>query len=772
MKVMRTLLTAALLLFFFQNHAQILRGVVRDAASGESLAGAQLSLRTAPGLPPAVTHSDSSGAYVFSALKPGYYLLEIEYDGYKPMIVWDVDIVAGKETVLDVAYNQLYSLPELSISARAEQGHRPMPLLGVAPLSGVQTERVPATFFDPARLAQAYPGVSGNDDQANGLIVRGNSPAALRWRLEGLDVVNPNHLPNAGTFADRPAAAAGGVLMFSAQLLDQSALLTGSQPTGYGDAIAGTMDIRLRPGNDQRHEFTAQAGLLGLDMAAEGPLTGRGKSSYLINYRYSTVGLLGQMGINFGDETITFQDLSVNLAAPRTRAGNFRLFAMWGNSSNYFEHKADSASIELNKDIFNIDYTSRTLITGASWYKKLSTRSWIRAAHIHSGQINERVAESGGIAYGEFQKDYSDETIASTALSLGHQLSPTLRLEEGASYIFRDYQYRIARDIRINSDDYQVETLQPWAQLSWSSTSGQTTVTGGLHSVWWLQNEVHLEPRLSIVQRLDDQQTISGSWGLHSQTPAWWQWDFKYDNELIRSSHAALRYAWRSVDNTWRFGLEVFDQRISDAVALPYLGGRISSLNESEAPFPNYFGKKSRSEGHNYGLEISAERRYNKGWFLLVNGTFFSSKTRLEGGEWSDSRWSLGQIAHLSGGKEWHKTVGENKTKTFGCSGRLSWSGGQRALPIDFAASQAADATVYDASQGFSEQLPDFFRLDARVYWRTSVGDRRNSTFAMDFQNLTLQQNIAYYFYDAWTQKIETKYQLGLVPNLSWRLEF
>lgn len=48
--------------------------------------------------------------------------------------------------------------------------------------------------------------------------------------------------------------------MFSAQLLDQSALLTGSQPTGYGDAIAGTMDIRLRPGNDQRHgEFTAQA---------------------------------------------------------------------------------------------------------------------------------------------------------------------------------------------------------------------------------------------------------------------------------------------------------------------------------------------------------------------------------------------------------------------------------------------------------------------------------------------------------------------------------
>ncbi len=772
MKLVRTLLTAALLLLFFQNYAQTLRGVVRDAATGETLAGARLSLRTAPGLTPLTIHSDSAGVYIFSDVKPGYYMMEVEYDGYQPMIVWDIDIVAGKETVLDVAYNQLYSLPELSISARAEQGHRPMPLLGVVPLSGVQTERVPATFFDPARLAQAYPGVSGNDDQANGLIVRGNSPAALRWRLEGLDVVNPNHLPNAGTIADRPTAAAGGVLMFSAQLLDQSALLTGALPTGYGDAMAGTMDIRLRPGNDQRHEFTAQAGLLGLDMAAEGPLTGRGKSSYLVNYRYSTVGLLGQMGVNFGDEAIRFQDLSVHLAAPRTRAGDFRAFMIWGNSANVFEHKPDSASIELSKDIFNIDYSSQTLIVGASWFKKLSENSWIRAAHIHSGQTNERVAESGGIAYGEFQKDYSDEDIAATALSLGHQLTPGLRLEEGLSYVFRDYLYQTARDIRINGDSYQVETLQPWTQLSWSSPSGQTTLTGGLHGLWWLQNQVRVEPRLSAVQRFGIHHTLSANWGLHSQTPFWWQWDYKYDNRLIRSTQAALRYAWLSTDAGWRLGLEVFGQQIADAVALPYAGGRISSLNESEAPFPYYFGDRSPSEGRNYGAEVSSERRFSRGWFLLANATFFRAETRVEGGDWTGARWDLGRILHLGGGKEWRRTAGDERFKTFGCSGRISWSGGLRALPIDLAASQAAGATVYDASRGFSEQQPDFFRLDGRVYWRTSVGDRRNSTFAMDFQNMTLRENVAYRYYDAWTRQVETKLQLSLVPNLSWRLEF
>ncbi|MBL7803667.1 MAG: hypothetical protein JNL02_08035, partial [Saprospiraceae bacterium] len=407
------------------------------------------------------------------------------------------------------------------------------------------------------------------------------------------------------------------------------------------------------------------------------------------------------------------------------------------------------------------------------WFKKLSENSWIRAAHIHSGQTNERVAESGGIAYGEFQKDYSDEDIAATALSLGHQLTRGLRLEEGLSYVFRDYLYQTARDIRINGGQYQVETLQPWTQLSWSSTSGQTTLAGGLHGLWWLQNQVRVEPRLSAVQRIDKQQTVSGSWGMHSQTPTWWQFDFENENnKLIRSKHTALRYAWRSANDTWRLSIEVFDQQISDAAAMQYSGGMVSSLNESEAPFPYYFNPKTSSEGRNNGAEFSAERHFNTGWFLLANVTFFHAETRVEGGDWLRARWDLGHILHLSGGKEWRRTAGDNRFKTFGCSGRISWSGGLRALPIDLAASQAAGATVYDASQGFSEQQPDFFRLDGRVYWRTSVGDRRNSTFAMDFQNMTLQENVAYRYYDAWTGQVETKLQLSLVPNLSWRLEF
>lgn len=767
MKVVRTLLTTALLLFFFQNQAQTLRGVVRDGASGERLVGASLTLRPATTAAPATTVTDTAGAYVFRAMKPGIYQLDIDYGGYRPMVIWDIRIAAGKETVLDIDYDQSLSLPEMSVLARANPAGRPLPPLGAVPLTRAQTERVAATFFDPARLAQAYPGVSGNDDQANGMSIRGNSPAGVRWRLEGLDVVNPNHLPNAGTFADRPVAASGGVLLFSAQLLDNSTLLTGSLPAGYGDALAGTMDIRLRPGNDRQHEFTFQAGLLGLDAAAEGPLTGRGKSSYLVNYRYSTVGLLSQMGIPFGDEKIVFQDLSIHLAAPRTRAGDFNVFVLFGNSANDFQHKPDSAAIEAYKDVFDIDYTSRTLIAGAGWQKQLGRRTRIKAAHAHSGQVNDRIAQPGGIANGMYQKDYSDEQIAASSLSLSHYLPGRWRLDEGVSYVLKQYRYDIGRDSETSGGDFKTETVQPWAQASWASASGQTSVVAGVHGLLWLNETAIAEPRFSAVQRFGRRHSLSASWGIHSQTPAWWQ----YDGQLIRSSQTGLRYAWHSTDEAWRASLEGFWQTISDAAALFYPNGPVSVLNESEAPFPYFTGQKGQSEGRNYGVELGAEHRFAAGWFLLANATFFRAQTRLENRGWENSRWDLRRIVHLSGGKEWQKTTGERKTRAFGCSGRLTWSGGMRAMPIDLAASEAAAGTVFDAAAGFRVQQPDFFRLDGRVYWRTSIGDRRNSTFAMDFQNMTLRENVAYRYYDPWTKQVETKLQLGLIPNLSWRLE-
>jgi outer membrane receptor protein involved in Fe transport len=175
----------------------------------------------------------------------------------------------------------------------------------------------------------------------------------------------------------------------------------------------------------------------------------------------------------------------------------------------------------------------------------------------------------------------------------------------------------------------------------------------------------------------------------------------------------------------------------------------------------------------NKGLEVNLERYLTDGWFMAANATLFDSRYQGTDGIWRASRWDLGHIFNLTAGREWQREPRtEEKVNAYGVNGRITYTGGYRVMPVDLAASRAAGETRFDTSNGWSEQLPGYFRLDLRVYWKRSLGNRRNSTFAMDFQNATMQQNVAYYFYDAFTNQVEKKEQLGLIPNLSWRLEF
>ena len=143
-------------------------------------------------------------------------------------------------------------------------------------------------------MATSYPSVVAANDQGNSIIVKGNSPNGLLWRLNGLDIVNPNHLANAGTLSDKPISNGGGVNILSAQMLDRTQFYTGGFPASFGNALSGILDMNLREGSKNKAEGTAQASLLGLDLSLETPLSKNNNASALVNYRYSTVGLAVQ----------------------------------------------------------------------------------------------------------------------------------------------------------------------------------------------------------------------------------------------------------------------------------------------------------------------------------------------------------------------------------------------------------------------------------------------------------------------------------------------
>ena len=364
---LKTLFFFSCILFNFslayaQNPQQTLRGQVFDAVAQKALSGANVLLEGST----TGTSTDEQGKFRFENLPVGRYRLRVSYVGYDTLVVPEVLLEAGRETVLQLPLHIAYTtLSELNITAAPLEIESLNP--SVRSISNETTLRFPGVFFDPARTASAFPGVVNTNDQANFLSVRGNTPNANLWRLEGVDILNPNHTPNAGSQSDLPTFTGGGVNMLSTQMLGNSAFLSGDYGAGYGNALGGIFDMRLRTGNNEQQEYTLQASLLGLDVAAEGPIGKAGGASYLVNARYSTLGLLSDLGLDLGGEVIGFKDLAVNLVFPFAKGGKFTLFGMAGNSSNVFTGDRDSTTWEFDKDRQDIDFESSTQVLGGTF---------------------------------------------------------------------------------------------------------------------------------------------------------------------------------------------------------------------------------------------------------------------------------------------------------------------------------------------------------------------------------------------------------------------
>jgi hypothetical protein len=280
--------------------------------------------------------SDESGEFVFQAW-PGRYLVRVESEGYT-VSEEELLVVSGKSSSIIIILKP-GSVQLKDIEVRSPQYVQELP--GAYSLSIEKTMRVPANFFDPARLTLSLPGVVPTNDQTNSISIKGYSPNALLWRLQGLDIVNPNHLANAGTLSDKPMANGGGVSILSSQVLDQTSFYSGALPVHYGNALSGAFDMSLRPGSKISREHTVQASLLGIDLATEGPFgkvsEDSNTGSYLVNYRYSTVGLLSLAGVNFGDEKINFQDLTFHLDFNFKKGRQLSVFGFGGLSLNNFD---------------------------------------------------------------------------------------------------------------------------------------------------------------------------------------------------------------------------------------------------------------------------------------------------------------------------------------------------------------------------------------------------------------------------------------------------
>ncbi len=772
---MKQLLTFGFFIFAIPLLGQVrdlsFKGRLLDAVVSEPIAGAEVILRKDQQEKKTITNED--GIFIFKGLSPGHYRLTFQSLGYETLTIAEVWIHSGVPRESSYAMDPSdQELTPVVVKAQS-RGSAAQAINSIHTLTVEETFRFPGTFYDPARLATHYAGVISDNDQANNLVIRGNSPNLLGWHLEDVEIVNPNHLANAGTLNDRVTQSGGGVNILSAQMIDNTAFLKSTFPASYGNALSGIMDMHLREGARDQMHFTGQIGLNGIDAAIEGPLGREKQGSFLLNYRYSTLGLLSALGVDLGDEEFNFQDLSFHVKTPTGDHSTLTLFGIGGTSKNVFEGTSDATLWEEFKDRQNINYEGKMMAVGINWewHQWKTTLAFSGNSHkrfsaiiLSEQQVNSferNVNEEGRIALHTRNRIHINR---SAFLDLGIRLNQI------------SYNNLSAQDLLGVRSQGQVDTwlLQAYSSARWL-LSGATSMTAGLHfSHFELSSSSTIEPRLGLQHSFTNTSSINFSYGLHSRIPSQNALLIKgptgEDNRhlsFLHSHQLVLGYR-HQLTSLSRITAELYYQNLFD---LPIGIGDNSSFSTINS-IDNHSIQNLMSDGtgENMGIELSFQKYFGNGTYYQLNGSLFDSKYTGADGIRRNTRYNAQFAGNLTGGKEytWQK---KRKVKNLGLNLRVFARGGFWEGPINQNSSQILLTTIYDEQDAFTEQLPTFFKVDFRIHYKVTK-ENYTSILGLDILNATNRENIIYYFYNPQNQSTLPKTSLGIIPILSYRIEY
>lgn len=687
-----------------------------------------------------------------------FFLFLLSFFPFSPLLAQDT-----------LSFGGIYDLPGAEVRAT----YTPVSPLAQS-FTIEEVYRLPGTFYDPARLVALLPGVVQTNDQANHLSVRGNTPNANLWRLNGLAIVNPNHTANAGTFYDFPTLNGGGVNAISAQMLDNSGFLAGGLPVEYGFATGGTFDLRLRPGSKTRRKYQAQAGFIGFDLMAEGPIGSSGRTSYLVNGRYSFTGLLADMGVDFGGEEIRFADVNAHLHHEWV-GGEVSAFAVVGGSSNVFRFAEDEEEVlDEQKELFDIDFESDLQVYGLSFINALG-QGKLRAGLSFSGTATERnqaFRDGDQVLFQDLDYGLLNGNVSYLfPVGDGEATVGVEAIEQNGEYD-NIVSNGIVGDVRIISE-VEFNALSPFVGYRWKTSKSELNAGVRVSAYGGDVEDIVFEPRLSYNLRV-------GSIRLLAEADRVAQSPF---SSLLREGGSVIdRFV--PVANRATFGLgsnlgganalvKVFYQYTAEDYATRQGDFLYSANNELEADPFILLG--SRAATRRYGAEFElAGGRKTEGWYYRGNLTLLNAETEQIDGEWAKDRFAVDFIGKLTLGREWVGEDRKDRARVYGLNLALIAHGGERYGEIVgpmFPETRERFFLPQSFRNGFVNELDTYFRPDLRLY-KTKTRPKTTTTLALDLQNVAGIENVGNVYYDAFLERPNERLQLGLIPVLSYRISW
>lgn len=755
-----------------------IRGTVVDAASGYPIAYASVALQGRPGTG-AIT--DSSGHFIIKNVPVGRHDIQASFVGYESAIFKEILVTSSKEVFLNIPLKEaIRELDEVTVrpSLNKEQPLNKMATTGARMLSVEEASRYAGGMDDPARLVSSFAGVSPAMS-TNGISIHGNAPHLLQWRLEDVEIPNPNH------FADLSILGGGVLSGLSSHVLGNSDFFSGAFPAEFSNAVSGVFDMKLRNGNNRRVENTIQIGLLGMDFASEGPLTKKHNSSYIFNYRYSTTGILEKAGIvDFGG-ILDYQDLNFKFNIPTRKAGTF---SVWGTGL------IDKSESEFEKNPEEWEYlgeqmeseTSQYMVAGGishSYFFNDNTRlkTIVAATYFrHKGFVDFYDFDLN--KYPNLDLVRNNTNLIFSAI-LNRKFSAKFTNKTGFTFTKMYY------DMEMNLSPYTMQPLELISKgdgntnlisgytSSYIGLSDRVTLSVGLNAqVLTLNNHWTVEPRTGIKWQATPKASFALAYGLHSRmekmdvyfvrTRSTGTEPVNKDLDFSKAHHVMLSYGCRLSDNL-NLKIEPYFQHLFD---IPVIAdSSYSVLNRVD--FYVEEALKNKGKGRNFGVDVTLERYLNDGVYYMISGSLFSSKYKGGDGKWRNTKYNRQFIINCLGGKEW--MLGQDKQNILGINLKMTMQGGDRYSPVDRVATlDAPDKVVqHDETKAFTKQFSPMFIVNYTISYKINK-KKVSHEFALKGLNATGCKEYYGHEYNFNTGEIKPLRSATALPNISYKLEF
>ena len=795
--------------FFAQTPTQTVRGKVYDSETNFSLNAVKISIEVNDGKVYR-TLSTADGTWEIVKVPVGKYELSANYSFYDSKSM-TIEVSSGRELILQIPLQEKISEQNEVKVLTKKHGEviNEMALLSAQQFSVAETNRYPGSRMDPARMASNFAGVNGADDSRNDIVVRGNSPLGVIYRVEGIDIPNPNHFAIAGS-------SGGPVSIINNKILGNSDFFMSAFPAEYGNSTSGVFDLKLRNGNNKQHEFTGQFGFLGTEFLAEGPLSKNGKSSFLAMGRYSTLSLFQSLGIKIGTSAIPiYGDGAFKFNWQLKNGGQLSLFGLGGASdiSIMISDKKEYSQEFYGEGDRDQYFGTSMFTTGLNYKKTLNEKTYISSTlafsqeeqHTNHDYLRGRQVDTTTIPniiqfdtlYAMMAYKYTIRKLSSYT-AVNHKINKQHLIKAGIILDVMNMNFldSCLSDLDVE-DSWQVRwnyqgtaaLIQPFVQWKWRINENMD-FSAGLHAQYFtLSNSVSpLEPRIGWKYRMKGNQSIFAGGGLHSQTQPYYTYAYQVmpnspnnpasnmNLGFTKSIHSGIGYE-KSFNKGFNIKTEAYYQHLYN-VPVSINPSSFSMINVGSG-FSRLFqdSLQNTGTGYNYGLELTVQKYFDKTFFFLFTGSVFDSKYKGSDNIVRNTSYNGNYVVNLLAGKEFKI----NAKNTIGIGFKVTRAGGKRYGLVDVAASNDAKEILFLDSAFNDYKFKDYFRMDLKISWRKNA-EKVTHEIGLDLVNLLntknllsltynpaiLPQDIANPNYQPYSQNT----QLGFLPIFYYKIDF